>query len=412
MTRHVVPMLPVIGSWRGTGTPMMTFIARDGQLMPFSTYDSDGNYNAVVCAQSGMGKSYLANNMTTNFLTVGGRAWIIDKGYSYKKLCEMLGGQYIEFTNDTDLCINPFGIVQNFTDEVDILASLIAVMAAPKHGLDDFQSSAVTRVLTEQWEIYKHKLQIDNLAKAFLNEPDERVKDIGNQLFAFTTQGQYGRYFNGENNVNMDNRLVVLELQQLSGRPHLQRLVLLQLMYQIQQGMDRAPRDMAKLLLIDEAWNLLASKETQDFIVGWYRQLRKFGASAVICTQSVNDFYVNEGSMAIIENSAHMLMLGQKPESIAAVKRSGRLEMSEGEFKLLETVHTVPGEYSEILVRNAFGTGVGRLVESPFNNLLYSSRAQDVTAIEAYRRQGLNQVDAINRVLADRAQTIAKKEAA
>ncbi|MHB8742095.1 MAG: type IV secretion system protein TraC [Sulfuricaulis sp.] len=402
MSRHVVPMLPVVGTWRGTGTPLLTLIARDGQLMPFSPYDSDGNYNMVIAAQSGMGKSYLANNMTTNFLTLGGRSWIIDKGYSYKKMCEMQGGQYIEFTNETALCINPFGIVNNFTDEVDILSSLIAVMAAPKHGLDDFQSAAVTRVLTEQWNLKQHALQIDDLAAAFLAEDDERIKDIGNQLFAFTTKGQYGKYFNGVNNVNMDNRLVVLELQQLSGRPHLQRLVLLQLMYQIQQGMDRSPRDMPKLLLIDEAWNLLASKETQDFIIGWYRQLRKFGACAAICTQSVNDFYTNEGSIAIIENSAHLLLLGQKPESIAAVRRQGRLEMSEGEFKLLETVHTVPGEYSEIMVRNAFGTGVGRLVESPFNNLLYSSRAADVSAIESYLRQGLNLVDAINRVLADR----------
>jgi conjugal transfer ATP-binding protein TraC len=402
MSRHIVPMLPVVGTWRGTGTPLLTLIARDGQLMPFSPYDSDGNYNMVIAAQSGMGKSYLANHMTTNFLTVGGRAWIIDKGYSYKKMCEMLGGQYIEFTNDTNLCINPFGIVGNFSDEVDILSSLIAVMAAPKHGLDDFQSAAVTRVLTEQWNLKQHGLQIDDLAAAFLAEGDERIQDIGNQLFAFTTKGQYGKYFNGVNNVNMDNRLVVLELQQLSGRPHLQRLVLLQLMYQIQQGMDRSPRDMAKLLLIDEAWNLLASKETQEFIIGWYRQLRKFGACAAICTQSVNDFYTNEGSIAVIENSAHMLLLGQKAESIAAVRRQGRLEMSEGEFKLLETVHTVPGEYSEIMVRNAFGTGVGRLVEAPFNNLLYSTRAIDVTALDAYKRNGMSLVVAIKRVLADR----------
>lgn len=402
MTRHVVPMLPVIGTWRGTGTPLLTLIARDGQLMPFSPYDSDGNYNMVIAAQSGMGKSYLANNITTNFLTVGGRAWIIDKGYSYKKMCEMLGGQYIEFTNETDLCINPFPIVNNFSDEVDILSSLIAVMAAPKHGLDDFQSAAVTRVLTEQWNLKSHALTIDDLAAAFLQESDERIKDIGNQLFAFTSKGQYGKYFNGPNNVNMDNRLVVLELQQLSGRPHLQRLVLLQLMYQIQQGMDRSPRDMAKLLLIDEAWNLLAAKETQEFIIGWYRQLRKFGACAAICTQSVNDFYTNEGSIAVIENSAHMLLLGQKAESIAAVRRQGRLEMSEGEFKLLETVHTVPGEYSEIMVRNAFGTGVGRLVESPFNNLLYSTRATDVTALDALKRNGMSLVAAIKRVLADR----------
>lgn len=402
-TRHVAPMLPVVGAWRGTGTPLLTFFARDGQLMTFSPYNSDGNFNMIIAAQSGMGKSYLANNMVVNFLTVGGRAWIIDKGFSYKKLCQRMGGQYVEFNDSSDLCINPFGVVNNFADEVDILASIIAVMAAPKQGLDDFQSAAVTRILTERWSVKGKDMTIDDLADGFLSEEDPRIKDIGKQLFAFTTSGQYGRYFNGANNVDMNKRLVVLELQQLSGRPHLQRLVLLQLMYQIQQSMDGSPRDQAKLLLIDEAWSLLASSETQDFIIGWYRQLRKFGASACICTQSVNDFYKDEGSLAIVENSATMLLLGQKGESIAAAKRGGRLDMSEGEFRLLESVHTVPGEYSEIMVRNVYGTGVGRLVESPFNDLLYSSRAQDVTALEAYREQGCDTVEAIRHVLADRA---------
>jgi conjugal transfer ATP-binding protein TraC len=65
-------------------------------------------------------------------------------------------------------------------------------------------------------------------------------------------------------------------------------------------------------------------------------------------------------------------------------------------------VHTVPGEYSEILVRSAWGVGVGRLVVSDFNKLLYSTSAKDVAAIKAYRDRGQTLVDAINGVLRDR----------
>ncbi|WJM85515.1 hypothetical protein QUF31_21390 [Dickeya chrysanthemi] len=90
LTRHCVAMLPLVASWSGTGTPMLTLFGRDGQLMSFSPYDSDGNYNFLICAQSGMGKSFLANALTTNFLSMGGRAWIIDKGFSYKQICEFL----------------------------------------------------------------------------------------------------------------------------------------------------------------------------------------------------------------------------------------------------------------------------------------------------------------------------------
>lgn len=401
-TSHVVPMLPVIGSWGGSYNPLLTLIARDGQLMPWSPYDSENNFNIVIAAQSGSGKSFLANNIVSNFLSIGGRAWIIDKGYSYKKLCEQQGGEYIEFTDDTDLCLNPFSIVKNFVDEVEILVGVLSVMAAPKEGFSEFQLPAVMRILTEQWDKHGKKLTIDALAEACLAEEDDRIKDVGHQLFAFTSKGQYGRFFNGESNVDLNNRLVVLELQQLSGREHLQRLVLLQIMYAIQQSMDSLPRDMPKIILIDEAWQLLSSGETKTFIVGWYRQLRKFGATAAICTQSINDFYASSGSEAIVENSAHKLLLGQKKESIAMVKQTGRLPMSDGEYALLESVHTVKGEYSEILFSGPAGTGVGRLVESDFNLLLFSSDARDVSAIKAFTDQGMTTVDAIKEVLRQR----------
>jgi conjugal transfer ATP-binding protein TraC len=225
--------------------------------------------------------------------------------------------------------------VKHWEDEADILASLIEVMAAPKKGLDDFQTAGVKRVLSEAWAETKHDTDIDILAARFLKEKDQRMVDIGHQLFPWTSKGEYGRFFNGPNNCDLNNQLVVLELQQLTGRPHLQRLVLLQLMYQIQQQMDSLPRNMPKILLIDEAFSLLASNETQKFIISWYRQLRKFGATAMICTQSINDFFDSNGSEAILENSAHMWLLAQKAESIGIVKKEGRLPLSDGVFKLL-----------------------------------------------------------------------------
>ncbi len=401
-TRHVVPLLPILGSWRGTGTPLLTLFARDGNLMRVAPNDTDGNMNIVVAAQSGAGKSFLANEVILNYLSIQGRAWIIDKGFSYKPLAHLLDGTYIEFSQDLDICLNPFPLVKNWEDEGDIIASLVEVMAAPKQGLDDFQTAGMKRVLSEAWETTKRETDINVLSAMFLKETDQRLIDIGHQLFPWTSKGEYGRFFNGQNNCDLNNQLVVLELQQLTGRPHLQRLVLLQLMYQIQQSMDSLPREMPKILLIDEAFALLASNETQKFIISWYRQLRKFGASAMVCTQSVNDFFDSNGSEAILENSAHMWLLAQKAESIAIVKKEGRLPLSEGVFRLLESVHTVPGEYSEILVRSAWGVGVGRLVVSDFNKLLYSTSAKDVAAIKACRDRGQTLVEAINSVLRDR----------
>nr|WP_312130907.1 type IV secretion system protein TraC [Stenotrophomonas pavanii] len=401
-TRHAVSMLPVVSSWAGTQTPMLTLFGRDAQLMSFSPYDSDGNYNFLICAQSGMGKSFLANALTTNFLSMGGRAWIIDKGFSYKQICEFLDGQYIEFDAASDVCMNPFSGVRDYEEEADILAGILTVMAAPTEGLGDFQLSGLKRVLKQTWDKHSTGTTVDLVAEGLLSETDPRLTDVGHQLYSFTSRGEFGRYFNGVNNLRMDAKLVVLELQQLSGREHLQRVVLLQLLNQIQQAMDSLPRDMPKLLLVDEAFALLAKGETQQFLVTFYRQIRKFGGSAGICTQSVNDLYVNPGALAMVENSAHMLLLGQKKESIAQAKKESRLELGEGGFRLLSTVHTVPGDYSEILISNALGMGVGRLVVSDVEKLMFSSKASDVVAIKNYREKGETLMGAIKCVMRER----------
>lgn len=401
-TKHVMPMLPLFGSWSGTKNPLVTLFARDGNLMRFSLWDSSSNYNAIIAAMSGAGKSFLSNELITAVLSVMGRVFVIDKGYSYQKLCEVLGGTYIEFKEELDICLNPFGTVRSFEEEGDILCAIFEVMATPKSGLDNYQTAILKKIVKQVWDDKGNDADTDDVANMLLAENDQRARDVGAQMFAFTSKGVYGRWFNGRNNVDMDNRMVVLELQQLTGRKDLQRVVLLQVMYQVQRAMDTLPREMKKLLLIDEAFSLLASNETKEFIVTFYRQLRKFGASCVVCTQSVMDFASSEGASAIVENSAHMLLLQQKAESISMVKKTGAMPMTDVGYKLLESVHTTPGEYSEIMIRNGEGVGVGRLVVSDFNKLLYSSKAQDVAAIKVWTDRGLNMADAINNVLLER----------
>ncbi|MBD4705087.1 hypothetical protein GUG29_17215 [Xanthomonas citri pv. citri] len=54
------------------------------------------------------------------------------------------------------------------------------------------------------------------------------------------------------------------------------------------------------------------------------------------------------------------------------------------------------------MINNAFGIGIGRLVVSDVEKLMFSSKAQDVMAIKSYRDKGMNLMDAIYAVLRDR----------
>ncbi len=135
-----------------------------------------------------------------------------------------------------------------------------------------------------------------------------------------------------------------------------------------------------------------------------YRKFRKYGGSVVIATQSVNDLYENAVGRAIAENSSSMYLLGQTEETVESVKRSGRLSLSEGGYAMLKTVHTVAGVYSEIFIKSKAGMGIGRLVVSDFQKLLYSTDPNDVSAIKSHTDRGLPITEAVKAVMEQRGQ--------
>lgn len=402
-TRELPVLLPVFGEWKGTGTFHVALISRNGQLMSLSLHDSDTNKNAVIAAESGSGKSFLLNEIIVSYLSEGAQVWVIDAGKSYKKLNEQLDGDFLQFDEASKICLNPFELLDDWKEDEDTISALIAAMASEKEKLSDFQMAGLKQILKRLWETKGQAMTVDDIAAECLGHTEQRMHDIGQQLFSFTTKGGYGQYFHGHNSMRFENPFTVLELDELQGRTHLRQVVLMQLIFQIQREMYLGERNRKKIMIIDEAWDLIKSGPVSVFIEHGFRKFRKYGGSAIIATQSLNDLYENPVGRAIAENANMMLLLGQKPETIASIRDSGRLVLSEAGFNLLSTVASVGGVYSEIFVKSGHtGVGVGRLIVSNFEKMLFSTAPEDVNAIENYTNRGLNVTDAINHVLRDR----------
>lgn len=420
-TRHCIRFMPILGDWKGNGSPLLSMISRSGQLMAINQFSSPTNYNMVVAAESGAGKSFLTNELTLSILATGGRVWTIDVGRSYLKLCKQLNGKFVVFDDDSDICLNPFDLIKDYDDEADMLVALITAMAAPSEGLDDFQTAHLRRILQNLWEEVGNKLTIDLLADRLVSEgrvgavsetdEERRISDIGHQLFAFTSKGEYGRWFNGKNNLDINNKFVVLELEELKSREHLQQVVLLQLIYQVQQEMYLGDQDMQKQLIVDEAWSLLSSGPVAKFIEGGYRRFRKYNGGACIITQSIRDIYANEAGQAIAENSANKLLLSQESQAVDAIARDKQLPLSEGGYDLLKGVHTSKGQYSEIFFLTKTGGGIGRLIVNRFQQLMYTTMATEKNAIKKYEDMGYSLFEAIDNVIADENATLIDKQA-
>jgi conjugal transfer ATP-binding protein TraC len=402
-TEHAARLTPIFADWRGTGTPALNLIGRNGQLMNVCLFDSQTNYNTVVAAQSGSGKSFLANHLIESYLGAGAYVWVIDAGYSYLKLAEELGGDFIDFAPDKPVSLNPFPIVREYDEEGDILEAVVTAMAAPTEPLTDLQSSELKRAMRDLWAERGGDTSIDAVAAKLHAHEDERVRDIGTRLYGFTSEGAYGRYFHGPNTVSFRNRFTVLELDQLRSRKHLQQVVLLMLIYAVQQQMHSLPRGVKKIVLIDEAWELLGEGEVGKFIEHAYRRFRKYNGAAVTVTQSIADFHTSASGRAVAENSANRFLLGQKSEVLDTLVAGNKLALNAFSLEVLKSVHTLAGQYSEIYVQTEGGSGVGRLIVPPFSRLLYSTRPEDLAAIARHRETGMTTQQAIAAVLAERA---------
>jgi len=436
-------MMPVVAEWTGTppvagsatSIPVLTLFGRRGQAQAIDLFaNPSGNYNGVVVGTSGSGKSFLLNELTMRTLATGGRTWIIDVGRSYEKLANLLGGQFISFGEGASISLNPFSMVTNFEEDLEILKPLVAQMISPSRPLSDYEQAQVEVHLRSVWYDHGAAATITDLAKSLTNNCtmggpnpqaedaewrekvrsmsfedrqkycDPRIRDLGVQLFPFTEDGTYGRYFTGPANIDFKSNFIVLELEELKAKKDLQAVVMLLLMYRITQAMFIAERSQRKLVIVDEAWELMRSGQSGDFIEAGYRRARKYGGAFITSSQSIADYFKSATSVAALTNADWLFLLRQKPESIEALAGTKEFQLDDRSKAMLRSVTTVSGVYSEIFIRGGdLPPTVSRLLVDPFSALVASSRAQDFEAVRAYVKQGMPVERAVAAVLEDRA---------
>jgi conjugal transfer ATP-binding protein TraC len=411
---NAVHLAPLVAEWQGTGTPVLLLGGRRGQLMQLDVYDNPaGNYNVAIAGTSGSGKSLLLNEIAASYLGCGAKVWIIDVGRSYEKACRNFGGTFIEFTENAGLSLNPFSFVGDIDEDMELLQPLLAQMVSPREALEGFQYSTLGAAIKKVWKTRGREMTVtdiyDLLATGRLDDEangpsidsDRRLKDLAAMLQPYTREGTYGKYFDSHATIDFSSDFIVLELEELKAKKDLQTVVLLIVMYRITREMYFS-RDRKKIVIIDEAWDLLSGGATAEFIEAGYRRARKYKGSFMSATQGVDDYYRNPAAKAALDNSDWMFLLRQKPESIEMLDKLGQLTMDDAMKRLLQSLRTEHGAFSEVFIHSPAGNGVGRLIVDPYSLLLFSSRAEDFGAINAKRATGMTVSEAIDAVLQDR----------
>lgn len=410
ITSECANFIPIQGEWLGTmETPGMLLAGRRGQLLNWCPFDNkSGNYNCVVLGRSGSGKSVFMQELLMSGLRNGARVYVLDVGRSFQKMCEAGEGQFVAFARDTAICLNPFSnlSIEDQSDKEDafsFLKSIIACMAAPSKGTTDFENSLIEKAVKSVWEAKQNASTITDIVHWLTAHKDQRANDLGIMLTPYTKDGVYAKYFEGQNNCNFSNPLVVIELQELQSRKDLQSVILQLFIMTIANAAFLGDRKTPFYLCIDEASDLLRAPQTVSFIETLARRLRKYKGSLVVGTQNIEDFFSAPGAKAAYDNSDWTCFLAQKPDAIDTIVHHQQMKWDEQKVNHLKSLTKVDGQYSEVMIGDADGNySIARLMLDPFSQLLYSTKPEEFARLKDMTSKGFTIVEAINKLIQGR----------
>ncbi len=419
--KAAVLMAPVQADFRGGGRPALLYAGRKGQLVTLDLFDPRiNNYNFIVSAESGAGKSFLLNNLCQQYYAQGALVRIIDIGGSYRKLCTLCSGRYIDIGEER-LVLNPFdmGFALDGDDRQSAIAMAVAIVAE--------MANAATRkgVSTSEWNLLKSAVQwtIDGghaeegidavrawlgaypeFAGSELDRVDHLVpvaRELAFNLRDFGSDGAYGHFFNGPSTFDISaDEFVVLELERLKSMPDLFNVIVMVVVNAVTQELYLSARDRPRFVLCDEAAQFMTRSDGQDlsrlaeaFGQG-YRRARKYQGSFGVVLQSLNDLMLFGGTgQVILENAATRFLLQGSTYDKAVENKV--IDYSGFVLDLLKSVRNHKPHYSEVFIDSPLGLGVARLVVDPFSYWINTSAPDEVAAFEALTRAGRSPLEAV-----------------
>lgn len=430
----VTTLIPNQADFAGAGIPKMLFTGRKGQLAAVDFFDKGAiNNNIFIAAASGSGKSFLVNSIAFNYHAAGALVRIIDIGGSYKKMSNMLGARYLDFSPGSNMCLNPFTNIRTVKDpdetegefldsqegELNSIVGVVAQMAYSNSAVEaptDTELNLIRNAVRWAWRTKRTEADADTVYEflsQFPNVENSGLEDMGSveeiisvakklafNIREFTSFGAYGKFFVGPSTFDISNdNFVVLELEHLKPKKELYRVVTLLVINAVTQDLYLSDRSKERLCIFDEAWQFLGEGAMlKNVIEEGYRRARKYRGSFCIITQSILDLkaFGSVGDV-IRSNSAWKILLGSP--DFEQAHHLKLIDYDPFTMEILKSVKSSPPRYSELFFDTPFGKGVLRLVVDPYTYYIYTSSGPEISEIDNLVKAGMNYNEAIREMV-------------
>ena len=374
-----------------TGIPL-GFNKQTGVPILFDNFHSSlANYNMVIFAKSGAGKSVTMKTLISrSAVLMGIQSLALDAEGEYSIVAESLGGINVVISPTSKTVINLFDIepeivrdeitgksrsVVNVESKVEDVTQALLTMArgstrsqevneltkqiisesvaeeyAANHITSDPASLYESNAIMSGDVLGKKKKDMPTIGswyKRILRKAEEN-KNVDYQFhysYLIKVMKQYIReyngqmaYFDGQSTFDLlDGTLFVnLDISQLEerfARPLAQQILLSWIWEKyVKKNSEDRTKASKKRVLVDEAWMLLPYPEAVDFLNTMARRARKRNVSLAIISQRFQDFYEKPEAQAVLTSSDTKLFLAQDKSEIQYLKEVFKLSSGEANF--------------------------------------------------------------------------------
>ena len=354
-------------------------------------HNSLTNYNMVVFAKSGAGKSVTMKTLISrSCVLMGIESLALDAEGEYEAVADALGGINVVISPTSDTIINLFDIevekvkneitgrerpVLNVENKVEDVTQAILTMARGSTRSDEVNEltkQIIAEAVAEEYARVGITSDPNSLYEIKGNNPDsllgktkknmptigswykrilKKAEENDNADYRFhysyliKVMKQYIReyngqmaYFDGQSTfellegvpfINLD----ISQLEERFARPLAQQILLSWIWEKyVKKNSEDRKKAAKKRVLVDEAWMMLPYPEAVDFLNRMARRARKRNVSLAIVSQRFQDFYEKPEAQAVLTSSDTKLFLAQDKSEIEYLKEVFKLSEGEADF--------------------------------------------------------------------------------
>ena len=295
------------------------------------------NANMCVFAKSGSGKSFWVKLEILRMLMMGIDVIVIDPENEYKPLVDTVWGSYLDVSLNSNERINPFDLPLGMKDHDEKPGDLLRSAVINLLGLMNLLMGKLT---PEEESLMEKAIMTTYSLKGITIEDDDIVgkeipvmQDLQNVLDTMDgakslvirmekyTSWIFAWIFSKQTNVDLGEWLQVFSVRDLDDilRPTTMYVILNHIWNKVRSSNKK------RILVIDEAWNIMQHDDSAKFLFGLVKRARKYNLGITTITQDVEDFAASSYGKPIITNSSIQILLKQSTASIDALENIFKL---------------------------------------------------------------------------------------